>query len=854
MALCPAARADLVEETGSLRGFVAGQEPAAAYDNWQSHVSERIARPGYNVYAPPLLDPQLNGFGQYTPVPSGAEGDELLAGFRQLFTHLLWNEPGPADTLLASLAIPALELVRFQDLDSGHELLILRERLDSTFVDPGLSPLPHDDVVGGFALGWGLFVFDPSAARPEIIVQAPHPCDDYITPVISLEVFQELGAGVLMIAGAGREVLFSGSTFNNSVSLSDPSRNCRHVFNEAHKAAVDAWQAQGVEELVLQIHSYDDVPHRNLKSCVVSGGPWTRLALPPLYDSGGNGLGALDRLLQPALPTDALGFPHPELLLQDYASHGALLALDVSGGLPDSTISLPVSSTLLGYNDNCQMEYSFGHHGIGYAECDRPERLLHIELDELPAPAHAMGESVFHAADSTRVADWTSFGRAWTCYRPLFTAIGEARDARLAFAGGDPPTTPQAFSVLDRGADKVRLKWRPTVSSEHYSYEILLDSTGTLGPESRLVDRAEVTNLCWAPLTSAWITNLAGYVPWTAAIRAVDRQGRPSAWSSPVTFTLVEQDPPLVQVLPGARDCLWTRNDSLEIRVRLVDAAHLVNLASLQVRLDHNLDGVYSGSAENWVGAGLAGAVADTTLLLQRVFTDSGPRMRFELRALDNQTVLWGYSGRQGLAGIGDDYFGVLDTLPPAPFPSDLSVQPTAVAGELLIRWGSQPVDTTEAGTRLLVADHFFSEPGEAQLVLDALSHPALGDPLVDSLVVSGLPFPAGTLWWMADRVDHAGNQGPPAGPLEAHYDGASGCRVADLVISLENGGLRLQWQTLCHGGIPEAAAWRVYRRTGPGPYDGPPELLLETGEPTAWLPLENANRGFYHVTALFLP
>jgi len=526
----------------------------------------------------------------------------------------------------------------------------------------------------------------------------------------------------------------------------------------------------------------------------------------------------------------------------------------VTGGLPDSTISLPVASTLLGYNDNCQMEYTFGHHGVGYPECDRPERLLHIELDELPAPAHALGESVFHNADSTRVADGSSFGRAWTCYRPLFTAIGEARDARLAFSGGAAPTVPQAFAVLERGADKVRLKWRPTVSSEHFTYEILLDSTGTIGPDARLVDRAEVTNLCWAPLTSTWVNNLAGYVPWTAVIRAVDRQGRLSELSPPVTFTLVEQDPPLVQVLPGAHGCLWTRTDTLEIPVRLVDAANEVNLASLQVRLDHNLDGVYSGTAENWIPAGLAGTVADTTLLLRRVFAAGGPRMRFEIRAQDNQTTLWGYSGSRAQSGIADDYFGVLDTLPPAPFPSDLTIQPTSNPGELLVRWGAQPVDTTVAGTRLLVADHFFSEPAEAQVVLDAASHPSLGDPLVDSLVVSGLPFPAGSLWWMADRVDHAGNLGAAFGPVEAGYDGSSGCQVVDLSISVENDGVRLQWQTVCYGGTPQATAWRVYLQAGPGQFEVPRELLLETSEPTAWVPLRGSNRAFYHVTALFLP
>jgi hypothetical protein len=848
---CPVLEAEPVEETGSLRGFVAGQESGCAYDNWQSRVSERIARPGYNVYAPPTLDPQLNGFGHYSNLPTGAAGDSLLTDFHRFFTHLLRGETGAADSLLTRMEQPALEWVRFQDTDSGHELHVLRERLDSTFVDPGLSPLPDDDVVGGFALGWGLFVFDPQAVRPEIVVQVPHPCDDYITPVIGLEVFQELGAGVLLIAGAGREVLFSGGTYNNSLSLSDPSRNCRHLFQKAHEALVDHWQQQGVDELVLQIHSYDDLAHRSLKSCVVSCGPWTRLALPPLYDAGNNGLGALNRVPQPALAADALGFPHGELTLQDYLSHGAPLALTVNGGLPDSTLSLAVSTSLLGYIGNCQLEYTVGYHGIGYPDCDRPERFLHIELDELPLPAHGLGEALFHNADSTRVADWSSFQRAWLTYRPLFQAIGEARDAWLAFAGGDAPTAPAAFAVLERGEDRVRLKWRPTLSSEHFSYEILLDTLGTPGEQSLIVDRSTVTNLCWAPLTSTWVEGLAQEVPYTAAIRARDLQGRVSALSNTLTFTLTELDPPLVEPIPGPLDVFWTRGDTLGVDLRVRDLEHRVNLASLQRRLDHNLDGSYSGTPEAWTGLGLSGLVADTTLRLDLVFAQAGPRMLFELRAQDDRSTVWGYSGHQLLAGSADDWFGVLDTLAPAP-PQLLSATGTDLPGELCLRWQPLAPDSTAAGLRLFMADHAFTDPDDAQWMTDSHEHPELGLPGVDSLRIGGLPFGPGPLWLLADRLDHAGNVSQPSPPLSFEYEGGRGCRVQDLHLSLENGGLQLDWQVLCLGDGVQPELFRVYRLAQP--WGGQPELLLETTETQAWLPLGPADRDFLRVTVSFQP
>ncbi|MCA9783535.1 MAG: fibronectin type III domain-containing protein, partial [Candidatus Cloacimonetes bacterium] len=847
-------RATLVEESGSLREFVAGNEPGSAYDNWLSHVSERVARPGYNVYAPPLLDPQLDGFGQFSLLDSGPAGDSLLTAFHGLFGHLLLNQPLLADSLLAGMGLPAFELVRFQDSDSGHELLMLRERLDSTWVDPGLSPSPADDVVGGFALGWGLYVCDPQAARPEIALQVPHPCDDYITPAIGLEAFLELGAGMLMINGAGREVLFSGSTYSNSVSLSDPSRNGRHPFQMAHEAFVDHWQAQSVNELVLQVHSYDDLSHRNLKSCVVSGGPYTRLALPPLYDAGHNGLGALNRLAHPVLGADALGFPHAPLPLTSYVSHGALQALTVHGGLPDTSFSLVVSPSLLGYINNSQFEYTFGHHGLGYEECDTPERLLHIELDELPLPAHELGESAFHLADSLQLATWHNFQPAWTVYRPLFVAIGEAFDAWTAAPVTPAPTAPTAFAVLSTGEDRVRVKWRPSECSELYTYEILLDSTGAIGPTAMVVDRATIDNLCWAPLTSTWITGLEYHVTYTMAIRAVDRLGRVSALSNTASAYTNELVPPLVDLQPGALAHFWTRNDTVQVTLRVRDQAHLVDLSSLQARLDHELDGDYDGPGEDWFSLGLNGFVADTSLQLPLVFAQGGPRMLLELRAHDDQSSLWGYSGSSRAEGAADDFWAIQDTTAPPPFPGDLTLATGGTLAELVLAWSPQPVDSTWAGYRIALSDSFFLDPAAAAIRLDAASDSLLGLPQTDSLVISALPWGPGPIWVLAWQEDHAGNRSGPAGPLLFQYPGSRYCEVTDLRASLQAGSIRLEWDSLCHQPDLQITGWRVHWLSSPWEAVSLENLWLETAEPFALVPLGLNSSGIFRVVALHSP
>ena len=86
-------RAQLVEESGSFRAFIGGSEPACAYDNWVGRVSEGIARPGYNVYAPTALDPQTTGFGSFEVLEDDAHGDAILSLFADLADSLLRDRP-----------------------------------------------------------------------------------------------------------------------------------------------------------------------------------------------------------------------------------------------------------------------------------------------------------------------------------------------------------------------------------------------------------------------------------------------------------------------------------------------------------------------------------------------------------------------------------------------------------------------------------------------------------------------------------------------------------------------------------------------------------------------------------------
>lgn len=549
LALACAASGQVVHETGSLRGFIAGHEAGCAYDNWLSHISEGIARPGYNAYAPARLDRQMNGFGAFEVLDDDAPGEDTIQLFRELAFDLFVGDTATAAERLATGPAIDYELVALHDVAAGRDYLILRETLAEDWMDPGISPGEQDDVVGGFDHGWGLFVFNPDGIRPELCVQVPHPCDDYPSGYLGLEFFLEADAGLLQINGAGREVVISGTpgSYNNDRSLSDPTRNCFHPFEAIYESYVVHWRDQGLEDLMVQVHTYDDLSHRDLKSCVVTGGRYNRIMYPVLYDTGGGSRGLLTNLVQPVHQPNSLGFVHGAWRIQDYIASNQLYPIDVDGGIPDSSISISVSPNLWGDQQNCMMNYAFGAEAAGWPECDSNERIIHVEFDELPTPAHGLGEPSYYGVGTdnpdTLVADWQNFQMAWNFVRPFFSALITARDS-LRLGGDPPPTVPGDLRVTEVGETWLNLAWEPSLSSLFGSYEILYDESGTIGPEARIFDDGDDGRLCWPGNGSVRLTGLEFQQSYALAIRAVDHQGRVSALSNTVLATADDDDPP----------------------------------------------------------------------------------------------------------------------------------------------------------------------------------------------------------------------------------------------------------------------------------------------------------------------
>ncbi len=244
----------IVTETASLSDFLFGTEPAAQYDNWLSHLAEGIANPGYNIYAP--YDRQTNGFGDFR-IP---DANDALAWDNVISLFVAGNFQAAQETI-DNMEAP-FQIVEFHDSDTGRTYYMIREIPDPDFLDDNGTVDLSDDEQGAFTFGWGLFIYNPAATNP-VIITIPHPCDDFPSPAMGYEALTQWNARYLMINGAGREVAWTNiGSYDNSKSLSDPTRNANHPFHKVYIKFADAIRAQtGWREFSAQLHTYDTSSH-----------------------------------------------------------------------------------------------------------------------------------------------------------------------------------------------------------------------------------------------------------------------------------------------------------------------------------------------------------------------------------------------------------------------------------------------------------------------------------------------------------------------------------------------------------------------------------------------------------------
>lgn len=554
-----------IMETGSLYNFLLGTEPGCEYDNWVTHVAERIANPGLNFYAP--WDRQTEGFGSF--VLADSLQNRNWNSISQAFCGQRWQSV--TDSIQLS-GFP-YDLIHFFDTDQNRDYFILRERLNRAYDDNGTED-PADDEYGSFDYGWGLYIFDPHATNP-VIVTVPHPNDDFIGVALGWKAFTTLNARFMMISGAGREVAFQEPWFfNNNYSLSDPTRNPDHPFNFTYKAAannirslLNSQNSRLGREFSLQVHSYDSDGSPNRPNCQVSSGNSQNCINLPTRDLSRTGLDMINAAGYIIHPAGHLGNPEPVLTNNFWTVYNSYYSVPFNDGV--HAVNIGNSVNLPGYGGSQQMLYTLA----GWSNFDVFDPFFHIEMDELP--------NCYEQTDSTMAwfygynfltQSWDvtdRYQRVIAYYTPWVNALAATLPDVYQMDDGHAPATPHitAFTVssnyhinitANRAYEYDFQTWIFSITRMRYLGSGMYQPLDTLYYSNHY-------NSSWVDQGNTGFLISALPRGYTYAIRlgALDKSDRLSGWSNTINVTLYNVHQ---YVSDLSFDPAQTDNDQLTLR------------------------------------------------------------------------------------------------------------------------------------------------------------------------------------------------------------------------------------------------------------------------------------------------
>ncbi len=532
LSLALSVRSEIVYESGSLKEFIGGTSPSTAYDNYVSHVSEGLADSGYNDYGPEWVDVQSDGFGNYRIIP---EFSYTLTHWRNIFEALLQNNLTLADQMLSdSLETFHYELVQFEDVIYDRTFYLIREQLDMSYIDVNQTEVPGDEVEGSFSNGWGLFIIHPDAGRQHVVIEVPHPCDDFISPYLGTEMFLQTNAFAMMISGAGREVKWTESgAYTNNKSLSDPSRNSNTVFHVFHEVLCDSLLQIGPHSpLVLHTHSFDDnAAHSNFQSIVLSAGHDAANANKPIRDISDDNLDLVN--FTEEFPIDA----------EQFGAHGAERVDDYyrvhySGNFlyhgANQDIDVPHTSTLLGPNTGVQMNYlrQFFNNNEVY------EPWVQLEFFEKPMLFQDMDMPLTDLYAGEYPSSYRNYLVLLAYYQPFIDALEAYLTNWMTVSDETPPPAIANWRTEFDGQSYVSLRWDPVFDTNHKTYRIFFDRD-SLVSESQFMDATSSIQFANPNMNQFLMENLDPDGDYVFRIEAEDHFGN----FSPVGETINDNIP-----------------------------------------------------------------------------------------------------------------------------------------------------------------------------------------------------------------------------------------------------------------------------------------------------------------------
>ena len=520
----------ITQETASFQDFLYGQTEDCEYDQWVSHISEGLADPDYNLYAP--WEIQTNGFGNFM-----IANEDTLEIWYFIVETFLQGYYDAAQVLIDEAEFP-YTVVEFFDTDTDRTYYLLRENLNLEYIDDNGTQLPYDDEIGSFDFGWGLFVFNPAAANP-IVVNVVHPNDDFIAPAVAYECFKDWDAMFLTINGAGREVKWTEQgNYSNSKSLSDPSRIEEHAFNVFYQQACDKIRSDfSRQEFSMQLHSYDWNRHDNHPDCQISAGNGRGNPNLPIRDLSLLHEDFINCSQYLMLPANTIG-QHSAVYLNDYYSVNyntyEFRFYNESGR------SYPVSNNidLPGFSANKQMLYStddWNHYDIF-------EPFYHLEMDELPNCYEETELNYMMFYGYNPALQYFEFDERYLntieYYSLWVDAMTETLPFTISLDDNQIPTTPQNFETIDVTHNRILLDWEAISCFDFRTYEILYATEPITATNYQSITREDYPILASPRTENYLLQNLNMNQEYFFQIRAIDYNGNISPVSAEIsTYT-----------------------------------------------------------------------------------------------------------------------------------------------------------------------------------------------------------------------------------------------------------------------------------------------------------------------------
>jgi len=515
----------VIAESASLKGFLFGSEPNSQYDNWISHLAEGIASEVYNVYAP--YDVQRSGFGSFR-IP---DTSETLYWNNMLDLFIDGNYEGAQEIL--SLENAPFQIVEFYDTDTDHTYYMIRELPDMSYNDDNGTEETNDDEHGAFLYGWGIFIYNPSSTNP-IIITVPHPCDDFPAPIMAYDALIKWNARYLMINGAGREVEWTQvGRYDNSKSISDPSRNASHPFHLAYMKFADAIRSSsGLLEFSSQIHSYDWSTHIGYANCQISAGNPRNCPNLPIRDLSYLKHDLINQGNHLMVPASSVGSNRDVFLNDFYSVNYSIYDFIFTDGV--NTYAVNNSIDLPAYSQNKQMLYT----QAGTNDYDVYEPFFHVEMDELPNVYGSDSDTYnWFYGWNEELETWdmdnlftnfvSYYGRWIDDMTPVLTEMFRMDD-------GENPTNPVNLTVLNQTESTVNLGWECSSAYDFGTYEILYAREPIGEDNYQILDRDDLALLASQACVNIALSGLIESSPYYFIIRAKDKNGNYSALSNEV--------------------------------------------------------------------------------------------------------------------------------------------------------------------------------------------------------------------------------------------------------------------------------------------------------------------------------